>query len=43
MRRLPPIYPVAIAVGYVLAVFANGASPSTDLVRPLSIAAVVAF
>ena len=38
LMRLPPIYPVAIAVGYVLAVFASGASPSTDLVRPLVVA-----
>ncbi len=38
MRRLPPVYPVAIAVAYVLAVFADGAFPPADLIRPLLVA-----
>ena len=43
MSRLPPIYPVAIAVAYPLTVFAGGAWPAADLVRPLSIAIAVAL
>jgi hypothetical protein len=43
VSRLPPIYPVAIAVAYPLTVFAGGAWPAADLVRPLSIAIAIAL
>lgn len=41
MNRLPPVYPVAIAVAFVLAVYSGGAYPASDLTRPLLIAVVV--
>ena len=43
MKRLPPLYPAAIAVAYVLTVFSGGPSPAADLLRPLLVAVAVAL
>jgi hypothetical protein len=39
--RLPPIYPVVIAVAYVLAFYGSGSAAPSDLLRPVLIATVI--
>jgi hypothetical protein len=43
VKRLPPVYPVAIAVAYVLAVYSSGDAVPSDLIRPVLIAIAIAI